>query len=391
MELIYALEDTPEILHQSIFLAGPTPRSEVVASWRPEMIEQLERAGFDGTVFVPEPRGGGCRTSYLDQVAWEKRLLDLCDAILTWVPREQEHLPGFTTNVEFGRYVTSRRLSYGRPPGAPHTAYLDWLYESECRLQPSASMTELAEAVVGALKGREAERRGAERFVPIQIWETEMFQNWYASHRRCGNRLDDARVLWTFYPKPGFLLSFMLHVNLWVEAEQRHKSNEFIFSRRDIATVLPIWRAPAGEPVLNSKVVLVREFRSTVRNPDSFVCELPGGCSVKEIGDGVLEAAAQELREETGLAVAPERLIPLGDRQLCATASTHKSYLFLLQLTDEELRQAEATARNEEMHGDQSETEQTYVEVRTVRELLASKEADFSTLGMVMEGLLGQT
>tara|TARA_R110002096_G_scaffold147220_16_gene306979 strand:- start:15538 stop:17166 length:1629 start_codon:yes stop_codon:yes gene_type:complete len=66
MELVYAPEDTPESLRQSIFLAGPTPRTDAVDSWRPEMIKQLKKAGFDGTVFVPEPRGGEREHDYLD-------------------------------------------------------------------------------------------------------------------------------------------------------------------------------------------------------------------------------------------------------------------------------------------------------------------------------------
>ena len=41
-------------LKKSIFLAGPTPRSKEVKSWRPEAIRLLKEKGFDGVVFVPE-------------------------------------------------------------------------------------------------------------------------------------------------------------------------------------------------------------------------------------------------------------------------------------------------------------------------------------------------
>jgi hypothetical protein len=37
-------------------------------------------------------------------------------------------LPGFTSNVEFGKYYDDHRFVYGRPPGTPHTQYLDYHY-----------------------------------------------------------------------------------------------------------------------------------------------------------------------------------------------------------------------------------------------------------------------
>jgi len=38
-------------------------------------------------------------------------------------------MPAFTTNVEFGTYVKSGRIVYGRPDDAPNNRYLDWLYK----------------------------------------------------------------------------------------------------------------------------------------------------------------------------------------------------------------------------------------------------------------------
>ena len=39
---------------KSIFLGGPTPREENVASWRTEACKILEEMQFDGVVYVPE-------------------------------------------------------------------------------------------------------------------------------------------------------------------------------------------------------------------------------------------------------------------------------------------------------------------------------------------------
>jgi hypothetical protein len=39
---------------KSIFLAGPTPRTPGIISWRKEACEILEELGFNGIVYVPE-------------------------------------------------------------------------------------------------------------------------------------------------------------------------------------------------------------------------------------------------------------------------------------------------------------------------------------------------
>ena len=127
MKVIYAQEDfTPET--PSIFLAGPTPRHRDVKSWRPRALEILEGLNFSGQVLYPEGRDGVFHGTYMGQVEWEYKGLENCSRICIWVPRDMKDMPALTTNVEFGRYVGSGRVKYGRPEGAPHTSYLDWLY-----------------------------------------------------------------------------------------------------------------------------------------------------------------------------------------------------------------------------------------------------------------------
>jgi len=99
----------------SLFLAGPTPRQAGVLSWRPGALALLARLGFAGTVLVPERRDWSARFDYLDQVEWEFVGLESASVVAFWVPRDLDSLPGFTTNVEFGRYVGSGRCVYGRP------------------------------------------------------------------------------------------------------------------------------------------------------------------------------------------------------------------------------------------------------------------------------------
>ena len=127
----------------SIFLVGPTPRDKKVPSWRPRALEILKDMKYEGGVYVPEWDTFAPRVDYDAQVEWELAGLDICRAIAAWVPRELEKMPAFTTNVEFGRYVDSKRLFYGRPDGAPSTRYLDHLYRKVTRRDPKASLEEL--------------------------------------------------------------------------------------------------------------------------------------------------------------------------------------------------------------------------------------------------------
>jgi hypothetical protein len=150
MDILFA--DQPlEVRHPSIFLAGPTPRSADVPSWRPEALDLLRALRFAGTVLVPEREEWTAQFSYLDQVEWEHAGLEVCTVVAFWVPREVQTLPGFTTNVEFGRYVGSGRCVYGRPDGAPHTRYLDWLYTKLTGRQPENTLRGTLRAAVDAI------------------------------------------------------------------------------------------------------------------------------------------------------------------------------------------------------------------------------------------------
>jgi diadenosine tetraphosphate (Ap4A) HIT family hydrolase len=130
VNVVWAREPIPA--GPSVFLAGPTPRSSSVPSWRPAAIEALA-AAWTGpgplTVLTPESRGGKRAREYHDQVEWEAHGLDTATAILFWIPRDVVTLPGFTTNVEFGLHVGSGRVVLGAPPDCPNperNRYLAW-------------------------------------------------------------------------------------------------------------------------------------------------------------------------------------------------------------------------------------------------------------------------
>jgi hypothetical protein len=120
MNVVYALQP----LRQSIFLAGPTPRSSEVESWRPDALTRLGKLGFVGDVYVPEGQDWVAGGSYDAQVLWEWEALKQASVIVFWVPREITTMPAFTTNVEFGDWVKSGKVILGAPNDAPKMNYL---------------------------------------------------------------------------------------------------------------------------------------------------------------------------------------------------------------------------------------------------------------------------
>lgn len=152
---VYAYEPIPA--GPSIFLAGPTPRSADVPSWRPHAVRHLEQTWASGrlSVLIPEPRNGEWATDYEDQVGWETYGLDTATVILFWIPRCLRTLPGFTTNVEFGLYARSGRVVLGAPPDCPNperNRYLIWVAE-RYGVPVCTTLAEAARAAVRMVAG----------------------------------------------------------------------------------------------------------------------------------------------------------------------------------------------------------------------------------------------
>lgn len=138
---------------KSIFLAGPTPRGKAVASWRVDAVKKLEELGFDGVVFVPEYSTWIPKENYVNQANWEREALTEATIILFWIPRSLPDMPGFSTNVEFGYWMHSKKVIYGRPDGAPKTRYLDWLYRTDYNEEPFNNLEKLLEYAVEIING----------------------------------------------------------------------------------------------------------------------------------------------------------------------------------------------------------------------------------------------
>lgn len=133
---------------KSIFLAGPTPRDKDTISWRKNACEALERLGFEGVVYVPEYSSWKPKENYIDQAMWERIALTEATTIVFWIPRHLPEMPAFTTNVEFGYWLHSGKVLYGRPDNAEKIKYLDWLYELDYGSKPLNNLDDLLKLAI---------------------------------------------------------------------------------------------------------------------------------------------------------------------------------------------------------------------------------------------------
>lgn len=386
MQVVYVPHTPPETFSKSIFLAGPSPRDSSHHDWRPDALKCLEELGYDGVVFVPLPSDrSDWRHGYDAQIDWEKKYLDMCDEIVFWVPRDMTSLPALTTNIEYGMYLESGKVILGYPESASNMRYM----AAHADKQFIPRFHDLRETLACAVKrvGVGASRSGGERDVPLLVWKNKQFQAWLTAQKAAGNRLDGANVLWKFGVglKKQFIFAHALRVNVFIASEGRNKTNEFILSRPDVSSIVAYHRPSKDADLLDTEIAIVREFRSPAAVGDCFVREIPGGSSWKPTDD-MFKTAAHELSEETRFTVAGDRLKFLGARQVAATFSTHQSHVFACEITEDEiafLRKQEGIA-----HGVAEDSERTYVEIYTVRELLKKPLTDWANLGMILAALL---
>lgn len=125
-DLGFATEEIP-----SVFLAGPSSRHDVLEfKWRIFEVRYLREAGFQGAIYIPEPRNDDW--SFKDKfplaiVEWESQRILRASIVSVWLAREQVQLPGRVTNTEIGflggmAYADperfKKRLIWGHPPNA---------------------------------------------------------------------------------------------------------------------------------------------------------------------------------------------------------------------------------------------------------------------------------
>ena len=166
--------------------------------------------------------------------------------------------------------------------------------------------------------GSGAQRSGAECLVPLEIWLTPHFQQWYAAQTSAGHALDDVyNIEWVFRvgSDRDFPLFLALHVAIKVSGENRVKSNEAVIIRPSIVVVCAYCSGNTRE---QDRFVLVKEYRTSAMNDQGFVFELPGGSAFQSDIDHTA-VAIDELHQETGIRLERERFRLIGRRQIAST------------------------------------------------------------------------
>ena len=86
---------------------------------------------------------------------WEREALTEATIIVFWIPRHLPDMPAFTTNVEFGYWLHSRKILYDRPNDAEKIKYLDWLYELDYGIKPQDNLKALLIEAVNKVNNKE--------------------------------------------------------------------------------------------------------------------------------------------------------------------------------------------------------------------------------------------
>lgn len=369
---IAAPEPLPSSAGCTLFLAGPTPREPEVASWRPAALEQLEQLGYRGVVLDPERRT--THYEYDSQVAWEAAALRISDVIVFWVPRDLATMPAFTTNVEFGMWITSNRVICGGPPNAPKNRYLA-ATAARHGVRWYDDLADLLSDAAVAAGGTAVRRDSVELAVPSPVARTAAHRRWAQQLRAGGHHLESIEHVAVMPAELGASPAvWVAHPRIRVSGEDRTKGNEVVVFRPD--TVAVAAHGPLDHTG-GAEVVCVAEFRSA----NGMICELPGG-SVDDAEPR--DAAAAELAEETGLRVPADRLIEVRAAAVHPTLVSQRCTLYRVELTGDELEAVRHRGRVGDLVDD---AEVTYPTVLHSGALADRGDVDWATIGQVCVAL----
>jgi len=292
----------PPDFERSLFVyTTPQLFSEV----RQELQQSLQ---LSTAVFLPFSEDSSTRPDAKTALEWEETAIAISDIIMFWLPNSCTVDDIARCSVCFGKWASSGKVIYGREvqPGKEipmeeeeikRFGYIDSLAKRECVAKNASLQDCIAEYEKKTKNG--VLRREGERYVPLHIFNHGAFAAWYAGMKRVGNRLDGCNFEWAFRvgPNKAFVLYWVLHVNIWVSSENRHKSNEIVLARGDIKCVFPYY-IPKNVPnmtEMDCEIVLIKEFRSPARTEDCFIHELPGGSAFKA-KDPIQDAIDELLR-----------------------------------------------------------------------------------------------
>lgn len=85
-----------------------------MVSKRTTACKRLSELGFDGVVYVSEYSTWKTKADYVDRAMLEREALTNSTVIMFWIPRSLPDILTFTANVEFGYWLHSGKIIYGR-------------------------------------------------------------------------------------------------------------------------------------------------------------------------------------------------------------------------------------------------------------------------------------
>lgn len=388
MKIIYTQEAIPNQINKSIFLAGPSLRpNQSGISWRINALEILELLGYDGVVFVPEFRDGifDDNFNWEHQVKWETKCLQIADNILFHINRNlSTELYGLTTNDEWGYWKDSGKCVLSIVPNADKTEYQEW-WAKQLKVPTYYDLYHSILHIINEQNEYECDvRKDGERNIPLEIWSSNQFKSWYNDLKSNGNWISDSKVLKIHrMPSNNKMFAYSLWLNIYIANEDRYKNNEFVFTRNDISSCV-LYYPSESDDILDTKIVLVSEFRTPVSNKAGKVYEIPGGSSFKPNSDP-FETIVDEISEECGFDANKDKIKEVNTRQIYSTLLTHKVHLYKYEL---DLVEYNKIKSNEgQIFGNIQDTERTMVHVKTLREILEQSIVDYSNIGQIFEAI----
>lgn len=384
--IIQADQGLPESWRACILLGDShtTDKGPGDLSWQAELAELLRRQWSQEGLLViilenlyePTIKNGDTE-HFVEFNQWYRYANQVADVAAYWWPADTDARLILTT---WAAWRGDRPLVYGASPELmPKVRKLG--HDDRNPVSVAASLTEMATIILDRI-GLGAQRSSGEREVPLSVWNTDSFQRWHKTQTGVGNKLLSAKLEWTFNvgkdrPTPLF---WAVHASIYIKSEDRVKNNEVVISRPD-TSVMMLYRP--GRTIDETVIVLVREFRAPASTPDGLVHELPGGSGEET---DKLGQAIKETEDEIGLTIERRRVRKYDDRQLAATVSAHQAHLYAVEISDDELSQLQAL--KSAPHGVASDTELTWTEVATLREIRQQRLVDWSTIGMISQVVL---
>jgi hypothetical protein len=126
------LSETPR-WDGTIFLAGPIERvtegqPSRMPRWREAAITYMHELPAKLVIYNPQWVVKPKSWTYEAQVEWELGAMSRAMVRLFWVERDFPYLPGFTTNIEWGKWWDDTDTVSGAPPDALHVRYMQTLH-----------------------------------------------------------------------------------------------------------------------------------------------------------------------------------------------------------------------------------------------------------------------